>query len=414
MKSYYSILTLLILVVGLSACQQHKPPSISVAPLLDRPEQLHYGNEWETIQNAYQRNALIVKKNTEVPGETFLQLATIFIKEARVTGEHGHYYPAALDMTEQVIQNFDDRDLRFRAMTMKAGVQLSLHEFADAKETATKAIKLNPYNAQIYGVLVDAAVELGNYKEAVALADKMISIKPDLRSYARISYLREIHGDLEGAIDALELAIDAGVPGFEERAWAMQTLGDLYLAYDRPEEARQMYDMILAEREDYPFAIAGLGEVAMATGQDDLAKVKLNQAAAIIPEVGYYFSLAELAKREGDTERVESLVKDIQVMLADDVEHGHNMNLEFADLYRELASDLEMAYNYAFTEYEKRPNNIDVNIAVAEVLVQQNNLEEARPYIKRASITNSTDPVLIQLQKILTSQDVSYHKSPQL
>jgi hypothetical protein len=54
--------------------------------------------------------------------------------------------------------------------------------------------------------LVDGNVEMGNYATAIEEADKMISIRPDIRSYSRASYLREIHGDYPGAIDAMKLA----------------------------------------------------------------------------------------------------------------------------------------------------------------------------------------------------------------
>lgn len=52
-----------------------------------------------------------------------------------------------------------------------------------------------------------------------------MSIRPDLRSYSRISYLREIYGDLDGAIEAMKLAVTAGYPGYEQTAWARLTLG---------------------------------------------------------------------------------------------------------------------------------------------------------------------------------------------
>jgi tetratricopeptide (TPR) repeat protein len=56
---------------------------------------------------------------------------------------------------------------------------MSLHQFAAAKAAATEAIKINPYNAMVHGALVDALVELGEYKAATAAADKMISIRPE-------------------------------------------------------------------------------------------------------------------------------------------------------------------------------------------------------------------------------------------
>ena len=108
----------------------------------------------------------------------------------------------------------------FEALTFKALIHLSQHHFTEGLEVAERAKKINPYNAFIHGILVDANVELGNYTAAVAAADKMISIRPDLRSYSRISYLREIHGDYKGAIEAMQLAVDAGVPGEEGTEWA--------------------------------------------------------------------------------------------------------------------------------------------------------------------------------------------------
>ena len=44
---------------------------------------------------------------------------------------------------------------------------MSQHQFADAKKLAEEAKTINPDNAYVYGVLVDANVELGNYEEAV-------------------------------------------------------------------------------------------------------------------------------------------------------------------------------------------------------------------------------------------------------
>jgi hypothetical protein len=46
----------------------------------------------------------------------------------------------------------------------------------------------------------------------------MMAIRPDLRSYSRVSYLREIFGDIPGAREAMLMAIQAGYPGQEETA----------------------------------------------------------------------------------------------------------------------------------------------------------------------------------------------------
>ena len=49
-------------------------------------------------------------------------------------------------------------------------------------------------------IRVDALVELGRYDEAERELQAMIDRKPNLAGYARVSYLRELHGDLDGAV----------------------------------------------------------------------------------------------------------------------------------------------------------------------------------------------------------------------
>ena len=116
----------------------------------------------------------------------------IYLAEARITGEHPYYYPAILTILDGVLA-MDPKN--FEATTFKASVKMSQHQFAEASELAEKARLINPNNAYVYGVLVDANVELGNYEEAVEMSDKMQQLKPSLESYSRASYLREIYGN---------------------------------------------------------------------------------------------------------------------------------------------------------------------------------------------------------------------------
>lgn len=90
---------------------------------------------------------------------------------------------------------------------------MSQHRFEECKQLMEGVALENSYNAYVFGLLTDAHLELGNYSEAILMADKMVGLRPDLRSYSRISYLRELHGDVPGAIEAIQLAITAGYPG---------------------------------------------------------------------------------------------------------------------------------------------------------------------------------------------------------
>lgn len=362
------------------------------AKLLQRGDQIQLGKEWDEVQNNYSKFTYDIAKN-ENNNTARIQLAQLYIKEARVTGEHGHYYPAALSVLEDALKNSElTNDLKFLALTTKAGVQLSLHDFKDALTTGNKAAMLNPSNAQVHGVLVDANVEMGNYEKAVALSDRMMMIKPDIRSYSRVSYLREIHGDIEGAKEAMMMAVKAGYPGTEETAWAMLTLGDIYKNYGSLDSAKLIYESILEMRPDYPFAVGGLGEVYLEKNDLKNAELKLNEAIHIIPEVGFYINLAHVYNKQNREEALSSIIDEILVMLKEDSDSGHNMNLEYADLYLHLLDNPKKAYEYANLEYLKRPKNIDVNLMMAEVSLALNRNANIDHYVQIASITNSANP----------------------
>ena len=382
----------------------------AIPKLLDRNEAIRNGKEWDDVQNYYgtQRKAVMSDPNALEPR---LKLAELFIQEARITGEHPYYYPAALQMLEEVLTRIpqdnlatlkiDKKDFLFRALAAKASVQLSLHDFSHALETATRAVAINPYNAQIYGALVDANVELGNYPKAVEMSDKMVSIRPDLRSYSRVSYLREIHGDVPGAIEAMDMAVKAGYPGQESTSWARLTLGNLYKTYGDWKKAEFEYNMILAERPDYPFAVAALGEVEMHKKNYTKAEELLKKACSIIPEVAFYEKLAGLYQKTGRTSELDSLLPQIQKMMQEDTDKGHNMSLEQAAFYTDLAPDYAKALQYALKEYEKRPDNIDVNRRLSLIYCAQKDLVKAKEHYEKASVTHSRHPELLNLKKML-------------
>jgi tetratricopeptide (TPR) repeat protein len=393
----------LLLFFSISSCSKNN--SDNVAKLLDRNPQIAAGKEWDHVQNLYVelRNKINKAKDDKSAVDSKIKLAQLFIQEARVTGEHGHYYPAALTLTKEILATPTiTPDVKFTALVTKAGIQLSLHDFTNALNTAKEAIKINAYNAQLYGVLVDANVELGNYKEAISFADKMMAIRPDLRSYSRVAYLREINGDVEGAKKAFTMAIEAGYPGYEETAWAMHTYGELLLRYDNVDQASQVYQTILQERENYPFAIAAQADIAIKKNDLAGAEKLLNQAIKIIPEVSYYITLAEIYKEQNRSAELTKITSEILTMLKDDEAAGHNMNLEYAHVYLELMDDSATAEKYATIELSKRPKNIDVNRMLALINSKSNDSTEAFKFYQAAKTTKSVHPELKTIEKYLS------------
>jgi tetratricopeptide (TPR) repeat protein len=194
--------------------QDDKPKAAIEYKLLSRPGSSALTAEWaKTEKNASDLRTMLDKDPNDKKSK--LAMAALFIQEARVTGNHAYYDMAAMKYVDEVLAQ---EPANFLGLIFKAIISLSQHHFAEGLTYAGQAQKVNPNNAYVYGLLVDGNVEMGNYAAAVENSDKMISIRPDTKSYSRISYLREIHGDYPGAIEAMKMAIDAGPPGDESAA----------------------------------------------------------------------------------------------------------------------------------------------------------------------------------------------------
>ncbi|MDZ4747954.1 MAG: tetratricopeptide repeat protein [Saprospiraceae bacterium] len=405
MKTIY-ILATLSLVWVIIGCQSEKnktADTTKLPELLMRPQIIGPVNEMGYMLDQY--NALANKLQTNpADHESKLALAELFMMEARISGEHGHYYPAALKLINEVLTQELKDPLAYRAMLDKASVLLSLHQFAEAKSIGEKALKLNPHSADIYGVLVDANVELGQYAEAVTYADKMVSIRPDLRSYSRVSYLREIHGMVDEAITAMKMAVAAGYPGMEQTEWARLTLGHLYERYGMLDSALVQYEMALATRPNYPFAIAAMSDCYAAMNKSEKADSLNIAAMALIPEVSFYITKANRELERGNTVKADEMTKEILVMLADDEEAGHQMNLEQSRVQLNLLKNPEKALQYAIAEYSVRPDNIDVNKLLAEIYYVQHDLNKSNEHLQKALITGTKDPETKCLEGILLAK----------
>lgn len=364
---------------------------MAIPALFEREGELANASEWEkTKQKVAELNQKIAAKPSDVKSR--LQIATIFLAEARITGEHPYYYPATIRVLDGVL-TLDPNN--FEALVYKASVKLSQHQFAEAKALAEKARGINADNAYVYGVLVDANVELGNYEEAIRMSDKMQSIKPSLESYSRASYLREIHGDYPGAIAAMKMAVQAGLPGSEPQCWSKKTLGQLYEKTGNWKEAEKQYAEILEMRPSYAFALEGMARIERQRKKFAEAQALLEQAAAIMPEFSFYEEMADIYMEQGEREKAMQQYEKVVTMLREDEQSGHTVSLELARVYSRMEKH-DKALEYVTREYGGRPLNIDVNQALAwtHYNLQQN--DKAMQYIKAAMRTGSKDPELLK------------------
>jgi tetratricopeptide (TPR) repeat protein len=401
-KNYlYPVVAATIIAAVFFLLNRPRPEADPVAPLLQRQGPISSTSEWLNTKAAIEGLQTKIRRKPD-DLQSKLLLAFAYMQEARITGQHPYYFPAALKLVEDILDREPENPvLRFEATVAKASIQLSLHQFSQALATGRQALQLNPRVASVYGVLCDAYVELGHYPEAIKMADQMVALRPDLKSYARISYLREIHGDMAGAIEAMEQAAAAGYPGLEQTAWARVTLGHLHAKAGELKKAEKQYRRALGEYPNYAFALAGLGRLAAQQQQAQAALRHFTQAAEILPEFSFQEELVRLYQQQGEKRKAARTLKELLAGLEEDQQAGHVVDLELANIYLELARDPDRALKYARQEYKRRPGNIDVCRTLAHIYYARQEYEKAAGFMEQATRTNSQDPNLLCLNGLI-------------
>lgn len=362
--------------------------------LKERKGALATAPEWVTTQANYTKLVATLKTKPD-DAKTNLQLAKVFMQEGRASGDNSYYNKSALELINGVLAK---DPTNFEATCLKAMVFLSQHRFVEGRQVADKAREMNPYNSFVYGLLVDANVETGNYPEAVLVADKMVAIRPDIRSYSRVSYLRELHGDVPGAVAAIKLAVAAGYPGNEDTEWARMVLAHLYEDSDSLELAEAQYHIALQERPDYPFALTGLARIARYKKDYPTAIQYVTKAREVMSDVSFLEESIELYRLNNQPDKAEECAQiTLDALDADNItgnknkDEGHYADMDIANLYLKI-NQPDKALPFAQTEQQRRPENMDACETLAWALYRNGQAAQAAPYIKTALRTNSQNP----------------------
>jgi tetratricopeptide (TPR) repeat protein len=311
--------------------------------------------------------------------QSLVLLGLAYQQRARETGDASYYPRSAVALTRAT--RLDPHNAL--AVTGLAALAASRHRFEDARRLALRARRLAPDSAGPLGVLGDARVELGRYRAAFAAFDRMAALKPNLASYSRISYARELLGEPNSAIAAMRLAVKAGEGTVEPLAWTLVQLGNLYFDNGRLAPASHAYREALARFPGYVHAEAALARVAAARGRYSEAIARYRRAVEVLPLPQYEGALGdvlELAGRPAEAREAFGAVDAIQRLLA---ANGVRTELETAlfdlDHGRDFAGALARARR-AFTERK----SIEADDVLAWALYRNGRCAEAKRHSARA------------------------------
>ena len=318
--------------------------------------------------------------------EGYNQLASAYMQKARETGDFDLNEKADGAITQSLAIEPDNYD----ALKLRAKLQLTYHRFAEALETAHRAQRFRTDDHEVWGQITDALVELGDYPGAVKAAQKMVDLRPDSSAYARVSYLRSLHGDIAGAIQAMKAAVQAANPNDPEAmAWCRVQLGNELMNAGKLDVAELQFDEALLTFADHHLALEAKARARVAAGD-------LQGAVQIYERQREKSPSADVAQALGDL-----------YTLLGRRDAGKNEYASFESLERENAAierswrhminywldhdmNLEESLRLATTEYESRKDIFTCD-SQAWALFKNGRVAEAKKVISEALRTGTKD-----------------------
>ncbi len=172
------------------------------------------------------------------------RLGSAYLQKARDCGRFSYYLKA-----EKVLEkSLELKSNQYEALVSLAFAYSAQHRFREALELARRAIPLGPSKGAAYGVLGDAALELGDVERAREAYKQLQERGSGLFTLGRIARLEHLEGDIDGAIETLRQAAEVGArrgAPKTEIAWCHVQMGEMNFSRGRWDRAERHYQKAL-------------------------------------------------------------------------------------------------------------------------------------------------------------------------
>ncbi len=355
--------------------------AMSFAPAVGMP-----GAPPASAEGLAQRISDMEKRLRERPHDSgaAVLLADALLRQSRVTSD-GRSTARAGDLLKSVLK---ESPAHYDALRMLGAIYLSQHRFREALEVGERARNLRPSDAWNYGVMGDALIELGDYERAFDAFDKMVTMRPSAGAYARVAYARELQGNLDGALQAMQMAEEATTAHDPEaQAWYASQVGELYLRLVKLEDAARQYHRAAFLFPNHPFAMIGQGKVKAATGDRDGALAIYLDQLKRTPTLDLAARIGDLYAEDGNSveaERYYQLAEDLAGPGITQTEA--NLALFLAEHERKLPEAVKIA-----EAVSAKRHDIFTEDALAWAYYKVGRLDEALAASQRAVRTGTRD-----------------------
>ena len=239
--------------------------------------------------------------------------------------------------------------------TERVTEMLQKHEFAAALDLAKALNKQTPDDVAIYGYMADAEMALGDYDQAVENTQWMLRLRPgNAQGLLRAGLLRALHGDANGALEALQMAYDATpFANREDRAWILAQISRVDLAAGDVKGAEGCANSALAIMAGYGAALGALGEVRMAQGRFSEAARLFEGRYAASGRAADLFAVGRAQAAAGDAGAAKTFAE-FERLAVQAEDAADNANGELVEYYLDFLKAPGMALKVAEKEAARR------------------------------------------------------------
>jgi tetratricopeptide (TPR) repeat protein len=321
---------------------------------------------------------------------SYSRLGDAYMQKARETMDLSYYGRAEASYRRSLVIHPDYAN----ALVGIAWVLSGRHEFEQSIDWANKALKVEPKRADAYGLLGDAATEMGDYDSAFEDYQKMLDLKPDIASYSRAAHLLFVTGGYKKATLLMSKAIAAGGAYPENRAWCSAQMALLYFAQGAYVPADQLLTQALKETPNNYHLLAAMGRVKAGLKDFPSAIEYYKRAQAVVPQHDVVVALGDLYAIEGRPDDANRQYALVDVLRKLNKANGVIGDLQMAQFLADHDQDLEEALRLAEAEYKTRPTVYGAD-TLAWCYYKNGRIPEARKYSLKALSQNTPEAMFL-------------------
>ena len=375
MKRVAALLLLILSAVGAFAQASSVPAETRLSP----------------AEQSMQAARKLIEKNPK-NFEPYNALALALSRRARETSDVKFYAQAE----EALQKSFAIQPENFDGQRTHVWLLLGKHEFAAALGEAKKLNKKLPDDVMLYGFLTDANVELGNYREAERAAQWMLDLRPgNLPGLTRAAYLRELFGDVDGALELMDMAYQSTPPSeVEDGAWILTQMAHLKLAEGKLDDAEKLLRQALTTFPGYHYALGNMAKLRIQQKRYAESVELLQQRYQTAPHAENLYDLAEALQLARRTSEAAKTFAEFEQKSLLETNRADNSNRELIFYYADHAHEPVKALQVAEREYARRHDVYTLD-AYAWALHRNGKDTEARKQIETALAVGVRDAKLL-------------------